>query len=103
MIETYPTHIDLPHVTQAPASKTNDRGVATTQQNSTIILRCDLSAASNALRDSQSRLKVYKQLVTTYTGLKMITRWVIESGILGQYQMAKGLLYTPGPPSLVNN
>jgi hypothetical protein len=32
------------------------------------------------------------------TGLKKVTRWVIERGMLGQYQRARGLLYLPEPP-----
>ncbi len=44
-----------------------------------------------------------KQLVTTPTGLKKVTRWVIERGRLGQYQRARGLLYPPGPLSPAND
>jgi hypothetical protein len=69
-----------------------------------IIIHCrNFSAASHALRDDQGRLLDYKQLVTTPTGLKKVTRWVIKRGMLGQYQRARGLLYPPGPPSPANN
>jgi hypothetical protein len=33
----------------------------------------------------------------TPTGLKKVTRWVIERGMLGQYQRARGFFYPPGP------
>jgi hypothetical protein len=46
---------------------------------------------------------IAQQLVTTPTGLKKVTRWVIERGMLGQYQRARGLLYPPGPPSPAND
>jgi tubulin alpha len=69
-----------------------------------IIIHCrNFSAARHALRDNQGRLPDYKQLVTTLTGLKKVTRWVIERGMLGQYQRARGLLYPPGPPSPAND
>ncbi len=55
----------------------------------------NFTAARHALRDNQGRLPDYKQLVTTPTGLKKVTRWVIEMGMLGQYQTARGLLYPP--------
>jgi hypothetical protein len=54
------------------------------------------SAVRHALRDDQGSLPDYGQLVTTLTGLKMVTRWVIERGMLGQYQRARGLLYLLG-------
>jgi hypothetical protein len=41
-------------------------------------------------------------LVTTPKCVKKVTRGVIERGILGQYQRARGLLYPPGPPSSAN-
>jgi hypothetical protein len=51
-----------------------------------IIIHCrNSSAARYALRDNQGRLPDYKQLVTTPIGLKKVTRWVIEKGLLGQY------------------
>ncbi len=62
-----------------------------------------ISAARHTLRDNQGRLPDYKQLVTTPTGLKKVTRWVIERGMLGQYQRARGFLYPPRPPSQANN
>jgi hypothetical protein len=69
-----------------------------------IIIYCrNFSAARPALRDDQGNLPDYKQLVTTPTGLKKVTRWVIERGMLGQYQRARGLLYLPGPPSPAND
>ena len=69
-----------------------------------IIIHCrTFLAARHALRDNQGRLPDYKQLVTTPTGLKKVTRWVIERGMLGQYQRARGLLYPPGPPSPAND
>jgi hypothetical protein len=69
-----------------------------------IIIYCrNFSAARHALRDNQGRLPDYKQLVTTSTGLKKVTRWVIEKGMLGQYQRARGLLYPPGPPYPAND
>ncbi len=68
-----------------------------------IIHCCNFSAARHALRDNQGHLPDYKQLVTTLTGLKKVTRWVIERGMLGQYKRAKGLLYPPGPPSPAND
>ncbi len=52
---------------------------------------------------NQGRLPDYKQLVTTPTGLKKVTRWVTDRGMLGQYQRARGLFYPPGPPSPANN
>jgi hypothetical protein len=55
-----------------------------------IIIHCrNFSAARYTLRDYQGRLQDYKQLVTTPTGLKKVTRWVIERGMLGQYQRAR--------------
>jgi hypothetical protein len=46
-----------------------------------IIIHClNCLAARLALRDDQSRLPDYNQLVTTSTGLKKVTRWVIEKG-----------------------
>ncbi len=69
-----------------------------------IIIHCrNFSAARHALRDNQGHLPDYKQLVTTPTGLKKVTRWVIERGMLGQYQRARGLLNPPGPPSPAND
>ena len=69
-----------------------------------IIIYChNFTAASHALRDNQGRLLDYRQLVTTPTCLKKVTRWVIERGMLGQYQRARGLLYPPGPPSPAND
>jgi hypothetical protein len=62
----------------------------------------NISAAKHALRDNQGRLLDFKQLVTTLTGLK-VTRWVIERGMLGQYQRARGILYPPGPFSPAND
>ncbi len=68
-----------------------------------IIIHCrNFMAATHALRDNQGPLPDYKQLVTTPTGLKKVTRWVIERGILGQYQRARGLFHPPWPPSPAN-
>jgi hypothetical protein len=39
----------------------------------------------------------------TPAGLKKVTRWVIERGMLGQYQRAKGLLHPPEPYSPAND
>jgi hypothetical protein len=64
-----------------------------------IIHSRNYSAARHALRDNQGHPPDYKQLVTTPTGLKKVTRCVIVRGMLGQYQRARGLLYPPGPPS----
>jgi hypothetical protein len=47
-----------------------------------IIHCCNCSAARHALRDDQGRLPDYKQLVTTPTGLKKVTKWVFERGCL---------------------
>jgi hypothetical protein len=69
-----------------------------------IIIHCrNFKAARHALIDNQGCLPHYKQLVTTPTGLKKVTRWVIERGMLGQYQRARGLLYPPGPLTPANN
>jgi hypothetical protein len=69
-----------------------------------IIIHCrSFSAARHALGDDQGRLPDYKQLVTIATGLKKVTTWVIERGMLGQYQRARGLFYLPGPPSPAND
>jgi hypothetical protein len=69
-----------------------------------IIIHCrNFSAARHALRDDQGCLPDYKQLLTTLTGLKKVTRWVIERRMLGQYQRARGLSYPPGPPSPAND
>jgi hypothetical protein len=69
-----------------------------------IIIHCrNFSAARQALRDNQDHLPDYKQLVTTPAGLKKVTRWVIERGILGQYQRARCLLHPPVPPSPAND
>jgi hypothetical protein len=68
-----------------------------------IIHYCNFSAARYTLRDNQGCLLDYTQLVMTLTGLKKVTRWVIERGMLGQYQRARGLLYPPGPPSQAND
>ncbi len=57
----------------------------------------------HALRDKQGHLPDNKQLVTAQTGLKKVTSWVIERGMLGQYQRARGLLYPPGPPFPAND
>jgi hypothetical protein len=43
------------------------------------------SAARHALRDNQGRLKGYKQLITTQTGLNKVIKWVLERGMLGLY------------------
>jgi hypothetical protein len=54
-----------------------------------IIIYCrNFSAAMHALRDNQGCQPDYKQLVTTPTGLKKLTRWVIQRG---------GLASTRGP------
>jgi hypothetical protein len=58
------------------------------------------SSYRGTARDNQGRLPDYKQLVTTPTGLKKVTRWMIKRGMLGQYQRASGLLYLPGPSTL---
>jgi hypothetical protein len=71
-------------------------GWATRQQNISSSTSA-FSAARHALSDNQGHLPVYKQLVTTPIGLKKVTRFVIERGMLGQYQRARGLLYPPGP------
>ncbi len=68
-----------------------------------IIHCCNFSAARHALRDNQGHLPGYKQLVTTPTGLKKVTRWVFERAMLGKYKRARGLLYPPGPPSTAND
>ncbi len=48
-----------------------------------IIIHCrNFVAARHALRDNQGRLPDYKQLAKTPTGLKKVTRWVIERGCL---------------------
>jgi hypothetical protein len=65
-----------------------------------IIIHCrNFSAARHSLRDDQGRLSDYKQLVTTPSGLKKVTRWVIKRGLLSQFMRAKGLLYPPELPS----
>jgi hypothetical protein len=58
------------------------------------IIHCrNFLAARQAFRDDLGLLpglpSDYKQLVTTPTGLKKVTRWVIEMGMLGQYQRAR--------------
>jgi hypothetical protein len=69
-----------------------------------IIIHCHyFSAAQHAFTGDQGHLPDYKQRVTSPTGLKKVTRWVIESGMLGQYQRARGLLYPPGPFSIAND
>ncbi len=69
-----------------------------------IIIHChDFLAAGHALRDDLGHLPDYKQLVTTLTGIKKVTRWVIEKGTLGQYKRARVPLYPPGPSSSANN
>jgi hypothetical protein len=51
-----------------------------------IIIHCrNFPAARQALRDNQGHQPDYKQLVTIPTGLKKVTRWVIERGMLGQH------------------
>ncbi len=69
-----------------------------------IIIYCrNFLATRQALRDRQGYLPGYKQLVTTPTDLKKITRLVIERGMLGQYQRARGLLNPHLPTSPSNN
>ncbi len=69
-----------------------------------MIIHCrNFSAARHALRDNQDHLPDYKQLIKTLTGLKKFTGWVIERGILGQYQRARSLFYPPGPHSPAND
>jgi hypothetical protein len=69
-----------------------------------IIIHCrNFSAARHALRDDHGHLPDFKQLLTTPTGLQKVTKWVIERGILGQCQWARGFLNPPGPISPANN
>ncbi len=69
-----------------------------------IIIHCrNFSAARHALRDNQGHLLDYKQLITTLTGLKMVTRWVTERVMLSLYQKARGLLNPPEPSSPAND
>jgi hypothetical protein len=69
-----------------------------------IIIHCrNFSAARHALRDNQGRLPDSRELVMTPTGLKNVTKWLMQRGILGQYQRARGLLYPPGCPSPAYN
>jgi hypothetical protein len=45
------------------------------------------------MRDSQGCLLDYKQLITTLTSLKKVTRLITERGMLSWYYKAMGLHY----------
>jgi hypothetical protein len=69
-----------------------------------IIIHCrNFSAARHALRDNQGHLPDFKQLFTIPTGLRNVTRCVIQRGILDQFRRARGFLYPWKPLSPATN
>jgi hypothetical protein len=60
-------------------------------------------AARHADRDNHGLILNNNSLYVISTGIKKVTRWVIERGILGQYLRVRGNLYLPGPHYPTNN